>query len=255
MILQFQERNKDRCHGIQYEHLVLDPLDACNRLFSFLNLESFEKDSESALWDIVFGIPHQRVEKGGDFKADRSKTVDKSRIGTGRDINAKKIDLETQTRVRMLQDRIGYSVSSLNRFYVGGFVNEGKGTPEGDGKDKAMRVVASRAIVELADDRPSSSRTTRDTLGLYEGGCGITVMLARNGGLKGQPLRDETKATVCRAKESGCVFVVGDMPGVDSQFISLLDEIGAIYTIYYSLDRCRVKEDLETVFSDNAVDV
>lgn len=35
------------------------------------------------------------------------------------------------------------------------------------------------------------------------------------------------------------------MPGVDSVFITLLDEIGATYTIYYCRDYCRVREELE----------
>jgi len=243
MILKFQGENQDRCHSVQYEHLVLDPFDTCNRLFGFMGLEPFEREPETNFWNVVFGRGlHQRTEKGGDFKADKSKTVDKSRIGTERNLE---IAEETWTRVRKLQDKLGYSMSRLSRFYAGGFENVGKGTPSGDGKDKAMRMVASRAIVELAHDHASSSRTTRDSLGTYDGEHDVTVMLARNGELRGAQLRDESVTKVREARDNGCVFVVGDMPGVDTGFITLLDEIHATYTIYYCSDYCRVKADLE----------
>jgi truncated hemoglobin YjbI len=129
--------------------------------------------------------------------------------------------------------------------YKGGFVNKGKGTPQGDGKDIAMREIADSALVELTSDKPSSSKTTIDQLGEIDENSNI-IMLARNGKLKGKPLRDETKRRIDQAmvlqNEYGVPieFVVGDMPGVDSQFIDYLQEIGAKFTIYHTGNTSRI---------------
>jgi hypothetical protein len=117
---------------------------------------------------------------------------------------------------------------------VSGYSAKGRGTPLGDGKDVAMREVADSAIVELdATGRASSSRTTIDTLGSPQSSSRV-VMLARNGSLRGRSLRQETIDAVRQAHDNGARFVVGDMPEVDQQFVALLDEIGAQYTVYTS---------------------
>jgi hypothetical protein len=127
----------------------------------------------------------------------------------------------------------------------GGFENKGKGTPQGDGKDKAMRKIADSAIVELVSDKPSSSKTTIDQLGEINENSNI-IMLARNGTLKGKPLRDETKKKIdeviaLQNKNNVSIeFVVGDMPGVDSQFIDYLQKVGAKFTIYHTGDTSRI---------------
>lgn len=123
--------------------------------------------------------------------------------------------------------------------YQGGFDPRGKGTPEGDGKDKAMRKIATSSIVELANNNPSSSRTTKETLGEYRDGAGI-VMLARNKEFYGKSLQDITKKTIYEASSNGAKFVVGDMPNVDSQFIDYLNEIGADYEIYHTGNTSRI---------------
>jgi len=149
----------------------------------------------------------------------------------------------------------------------GGFDPKGKGTPEGDGKDKAMREVATGSIVELlTDKKPSSSLTTLETVGKesslsyekdryvgetydrmedIEGEIGHTiihgpvVMLARNGELGGRDLNEETKWTIERAHKRGSSFVVGDMPGVDTAFIEHLQKIGADFTVYHTGETIR----------------
>lgn len=126
----------------------------------------------------------------------------------------------------------GMSSRKIPKFN-GGHSSRGRGTPSGDGKDQAMRDVADSAIVELANDERSSSRTTLETLGSYRAGS-MVVMLARNGELRGLPLRDETIQAITNAHENGATFVVGDMPGVDSQFVDYLEKIGADYTIYHA---------------------
>ena len=160
-------------------------------------------------------------------------------------------------------------VSTGFQGYKGGFENVGKGTPQGDGKDKAMRAVATSSIVEIkSDKRPSSSMTTLENVGTdndysyekdryigssYNGslpafsGIGImnnfgtTVMLARNGELKNLPLSDETKRLINIANQQGVSFVVGDMPGIDSQFIDYLQEIGAKFTVYHTGNTPRIQ--------------
>ena len=122
---------------------------------------------------------------------------------------------------------------------IGGFENKGKGTPEGDGKDKAMRKIADSAIVELSSNKPSSSKTSLDKLGTVDFNSDV-IMLARNGSLKGKPLRPETLLAIEEANKLGVEFVVGDMPGVDSQFIKHLDKIGAKYKVYHTGSKPRI---------------
>jgi len=153
--------------------------------------------------------------------------------------------------------------------YKGGFDSAGKGTPEGDGKDKAMRKVATSSIVEIKSaKKASSSMTTLESVGTdndysyekdryvgssYNGtlpafsGIGVmnnfgtTVMLARNAELKNLALSDETKRLIKIANQQGAEFVVGDMPEVDSQFIDYLQEIGAKFTVYHTGDTSRIE--------------
>ena len=124
--------------------------------------------------------------------------------------------------------------------YKGGQSDKGKGSPEGDGKDKAMREVANAAIVELANTKPSSSRTTLNVLGKPEGDSYFKIMLARNGELNGNILKEETKKEIKKAHENGSTFVVGDMPNVDTQFIEYLIEIGAKFEVYHTGNKSRI---------------
>ena len=134
--------------------------------------------------------------------------------------------------------------------------NQGKGTPMGDAKDIQMRRIANSAIVELENidsqnkitARASGAvgKTSSETSLLQLGPAkddlsGKTIMLARNGKLSGQPLRPETVAQITQAAQSGAKFVVGDMPGVDSEFIKLLDKLKAPYTIYYTGNKPRIQ--------------
>jgi hypothetical protein len=156
--------------------------------------------------------------------------------------------------------------------YKGGFEDKGKGTPQGDGKDKAMRQVANSFIGE--EDGLSISSSTRTSaeyinknestdnkdintaslkqtkvLGIvnsliidnYTDVNNAVVMLARNGSLKNRKLEKSTKESILNAHNSGAEFIVGDMPNVDSQFIDYLDEIGAKYTIYHTGNTPRIK--------------
>lgn len=98
-----------------------------------------------------------------------------------------------------------------------------KGSPQGDAKDMAMREGASGAIVELASNRPSSSKTTLDQVGEIDENSTV-VVLARNGELAGRPLRQETLDQIDQAAQVPGFeeFRVGDMPGVDTQYIEYL---------------------------------
>lgn len=72
-----------------------------------------------------------------------------------------------------------------------------------------------------------------------------TVMLAKNSNNRfkesypedsykkfAETLREFTKELIDEAHNSGATFVVGDMPGVDTQFIEYLNKIGASYKVY-----------------------
>jgi hypothetical protein len=134
--------------------------------------------------------------------------------------------------------------------------NAGKGTPMGDAKDVAMRKTANAAIVELQDTTRQSQITTAQpgTVGktssetsLLELGpatgnlSGKTIMLARNGKLANKPLRPETINQITAAAQAGAKFVVGDMPGVDSEFIKLLDKLNASYKVYHTGNTPRIQ--------------
>ena len=152
--------------------------------------------------------------------------------------------------------------------YVGGFEDKGKGTPEGDGKDKAMRKVANGFIGEsvtpvdvqsLKQIKPTSSTVTsfkaigtkvshndysNTGVTLVSGTDHTIVMLARNSEFKGKPLAKNTKDNILESHKDGATFVVGDMPGVDTQFIEYLNEIGASYKIYHTGSTARIKEEV-----------
>lgn len=136
----------------------------------------------------------------------------------------------------------------------GKFEDIGKGTKEGDGKDKAMREIADSFVGEVIN-KDSSSYTSAVEIGSKSGVTPLTqgntitvlsgdvrvVMLARNGELKNKPLSDITKASILRQYNKNAEFVVGDMPGVDSQFIDYLTEIGAKFTIYHTGTTSRIQ--------------
>ena len=132
--------------------------------------------------------------------------------------------------------------------YKGGFPEEQvidgklykKGSEHGDPKDYAMRQIANSAIVELASNKESSSKTSLGELGLPKEGDKV-IMLARNGSLSGKALRAETKEQIRQANLDDAEFVVGDMAGVDSQFIDYLKEIGAKFTVYHTGTKPRIQ--------------
>lgn len=167
--------------------------------------------------------------------------------------------------VQIIDDK-GTDLSNVTQriTYKGGFDSKGKGTPEGDGKDKAMRQVATTSIVELGKQTPSSSKTTQEMLP-WDTNKTINgvVMLARNGILSEQPLDPRTIKHIDEAFERGATFVVGDMPNVDTQFMDYLDKIGASYTIYHTGNTSRVirnelsetQVEQERVVSENISDL
>ena len=140
--------------------------------------------------------------------------------------------------------------------YKRGFEDKGKGTPDGDGKDKAMRIVADGFIGEISDkgiDNSSSYTSfqeigTNHTWAEEDDSVAISgtpdmkiVMLARNSEFNNKPLKSATKDAIKIVHNEGAEFVVGDMPNVDSQFIDYLQEIGAKFTIYHTGDTPRIK--------------
>ena len=165
--------------------------------------------------------------------------------------------------------------------YKGGFENKGKGTPQGDSKDKAMRAVADAFIGEsitpislninssLHNFIPKSSTDTSfKEIGIKHGSPteygaieayrtsgnedAKIVMLARNSELRGKPLSENTKTDIYHNNINGAEFIVGDMPNVDSQFIDYLQEIGAKFTIYHTGDKPRIKVEESNLETNSA---
>ena len=181
-------------------------------------------------------------------------------------LNEAKNNLQSAIEIRMsrMQSNSPGSESKIQEFDKKGFNGYvsikdtgGKGSAEGDAKDKAMRKVSNGYILEFAKYTPSSTLTSYSELsqsttleylstdlrsaieedgvtyasGFEEDGTDV-IMLARNGTLKNRPLIKQVKDQIQIANNSGAIFVVGDMPGVDTQFIEYLNEIGASYKVY-----------------------
>lgn len=195
----------------------------------------------------------------------------------------KKLNSVKDIRMSRMQSNNAGSESKTPEFDKKGFNGYvlikdtgGKGSAEGDAKDKAMREVADGFIGELSKANradgdkhyvhtfaPSSTRTSwvafRDETSTealqaiedmyaeilfdsknkqitasspYPASKGSVFMLARNGSLSKKPLSSETKIEIDLAHKAGAMFVVGDMPGVDTQFIEYLNKIGASYKVY-----------------------
>ena len=160
-----------------------------------------------------------------------------------------------------LPDPVKFTTKGFNG-YVSIKNTGGKGSVDGDAKDKAMREVADGFVGEIESGRLNNSSTgtsykaLKDTYSGNTSAGSITyygakdpsvVMLARNGSFKGKELNDETKEVIKEYFENGAKFVVGDMPRVDSQFIDYLDEIEASYKIYHTDDKPPriVKDDIK----------
>jgi hypothetical protein len=161
--------------------------------------------------------------------------------------------------------------------YKGGFENVGKGTAQGDGKDKAMREVADSGFIGELDTTTGKESSTLTSFNLMSSGAtvaltdlnkavkqfpvialkptGNTIMLARNKELVNKPLSQKTKDQILSAKVMGKEFVVGDMPGVDSQFIDYLQEIGAKFTVYHTGNTPRINIAEPTVEEPVSADV
>jgi len=169
------------------------------------------------------------------------------------------IDTEEED-INELGSELNPTIVSGFQGYKGGFDNTGKGTPEGDGKDKAMREIANAFAGEIMKNDSSSytslkiieakvkeldeSVTTyqeRDVTKVIGSTFSKVAMLARNSEFKNKPLNENTKISINILKQNNIEFVVGDMPGVDSQFIDYLQEIGAKFTIYHTGDTPRIK--------------
>lgn len=177
------------------------------------------------------------------------------------------VNVATSMKAEQPSDNSGF------QGYKGGFENTGKGTVVGDGKDKAMRIVANAFVGELYSKAGSSTLTSATEIGrkhnenpsvgnkVFIDGKGvglheiyvapislasqkIVVMLARNSKLAGQELSPGTMRKINGLhKTYNAEFVVGDMPNVDSQFIDYMQEIGAKFTMYHTGTKPRI--DLE----------
>jgi len=240
-----------------------------SRIMKELLLESFKQNPQALAKLLATG------------NATLTHTQDKGKWGT----EFPRLLMEVRDELRSKQPS---TKSKGFQGYKGGFENKGKGTPEGDGKDKAMREVADGFIGELSDlsELPKNSPydlrniTTKTSTGTsfkaigtknskysqdyYNEGSTVSsgklvttddmakvVMLARNKEFSGKPLSNTTKESISNANEDGAEFVVGDMPGVDSQFIDYLQEIGAKFTIYHTGNTPRIQVSTPSVSAES----
>lgn len=172
-------------------------------------------------------------------------------------LNEAKSNLQSAVKIKMAktQGNTSGSESKALKFDKKGFNGYvsikdtgGKGSIEGDAKDKAMREVADGFVGEIESGRLNNSSTgtsykeLKDKFSGQSSAGSVTyhgtaepsiVMLARNGSFANKPLDNETKESIkYYFEEDNSTFVVGDMPGVDTQFIEYLNEIGASYKVY-----------------------
>lgn len=235
---------------------------------------------------------------GVDYKFTKEIAIDKLRSRefiAAFDINPIKALQEVKVKIEGLPSTTNKPKAEFLG-YKSGFDSKGKGSNEGDGKDKAMREVADAGFIgELTEKGAGGSSTSTSFFGansvkmsntnplqalitdnkgkthsIYDvneieeypvslqrsngsnsGMFSFTkgnVMLARNGELNGKPLMDRTKESILSAKNKNATFVVGDMPGVDTQFIEYLIEIGAKFEVYHTGNQSRI--DVESMIGN-----
>ena len=102
----------------------------------------------------------------------------------------------------------------------------------------SLKVIEAK-VKEL--DKTVNSFQEKDETKVIGSTFSTVAMLARNSEFKNKPLNENTKLSINILKQNNIEFVVGDMPGVDSQFIDYLQEIGAKFTIYHTGDTPRIK--------------
>ena len=150
----------------------------------------------------------------------------------------------------------------LNNNFIGNFSAEGRGTFEGDGKDKAMRNQAVGFIGELNPNK--EDRFDSSTYGSFkhfnnnsieeerylenvpeDTSNGNKIMLALNGSIADTDILQKTKDKILELHNRGFEFLVGDMPGGenrigDDKFIDYLKSIGANFTVFGSGNNSRI---------------
>lgn len=187
-------------------------------------------------------------------------------IGTGKAM----LEQKAPKSFRYLQKALSDLYSNDYKFngYVSVLENKSTNNWYGDAKDGAMRKVAGGFIGELLETKSSIGESSmviesqfhdepvgEDSIESFfvekgkptiiSGGTTYSeiVMLARDDAFSGKPLDENTKQAIKKSHETGSIFVVGDMPNVDSQFIDYLKEIGATFEIYHTGDTPRIVVD------------
>lgn len=109
-ILQFEEKNREKCFRLSYESLVNNPAQTVQNMFDFLGYTTEVDD----LLDKVFIDPHDYGE--GDLKVRFSSHIHSTSIGKGINIPLTSIPSEMIPRIDSLNTKIGYtSIASYYR--------------------------------------------------------------------------------------------------------------------------------------------
>lgn len=169
------------------------------------------------------------------------------------------------------------NIQEVNKpIYIGGFSTEGRGTLEGDGKDKQMRKDSVGFIGELNPNK--SDRFESSTYGSFlhfnsnpvivqedrliyslpdNINKGNKIMLALNGSVPDTDLLDKTKQLLLDLHNKGFEFIVGDMPSDhpnnrlgDDDFVRYLQSIGANYTVYGNGKESRIPLTFDKILTE-----
>lgn len=154
-------------------------------------------------------------------------------------------------------------VGQKGAVYIGNFSEEGKGTFEGDGKDKQMRKDSVGFIGELNPSK--KDRFESSTYGSFkhfsnentieedrylqslpdEIKQGDKIMLALNGSINDKDILKKTKEKISELNEQGVIFLMGDMPHSkvrlgDSNFLNYIRSIKGKYIVYGNGSKSRI---------------
>jgi len=108
-IIAFERELKknNNCFRVQYEELVLQPLNTCKSLCEFLGVDSFKAKTKEQLEQTVFGIKHQSGK--GDYKILNKPEFDPVSIGRGTREVPLNIPQRTLENTNELLKELGYT--------------------------------------------------------------------------------------------------------------------------------------------------
>lgn len=145
-IIEFQEKNPDRCHGVRYEDLVTAPEQVAGELFAFLGLAPVPGITEAA-----FSVDHD-MRGPADHKIWFTSGVSAASLGQGARVPVRMLPADFLTGLNETLDQLGYrQVDELWRAAAGpADPRAGTGALPGRPADAAADEVAGQIADRLA---------------------------------------------------------------------------------------------------------